>query len=509
MYFKKLLLLAVCLFMGCQNKMKTNNISESLTTPLRSPINLKKIDGKKIVTAIQYQLLVNLNLTLLEYDKDANLNTLLAEDYDIKGNAIVFQIKKNVKTIGGHEIKAIDAEISLKRLIKSNDGSHSRLAELLCSEDNVKSSNDCPGISSSGYELTMVARKKSYIPFILSLLTNADNVIMPLTALDSPSPHSHIVNFKETSGPYYIDLNVLEDKELDHFTLVSNVKHFLFSDKMSQTINYNLANFDQIISENKKLKKEFNYIHNVAGLSLFQMELLQRNDDAIKIHPTLLLKNTMVFSTKKGRQNFAKKELMFYGLLIRNTLLNSKLHYPNIVEQQVEYFPVASEGNLTSEQLAKVIEEYSYVAKLKKKLPKVRVGLYKLHYEKFKKELDGLDGISVVLIKDYPLDINHEQVDLFISTIDSSFTESLDLLQYNKTFGIFDITDEDMKNYIDAELKEVRIKQLQNIHFKSLMNAHFVNIGAAPYYTILSKEWSAEPSKIFVGFPAWKITRKI
>jgi hypothetical protein len=502
------LLIAIFLLSGCQNKMETSNKSTSLNAPLRFPINLKKIDGKKIVNAIQYQILINLNLTLLEYDKNANLNTLLAENYDIQDNVIIFQIRKGIKTISGYEIKAIDAELSLKRLIKSNDGSHSRLAELLCSEG--RENNSCPGISSSEYVLKIVARKKSYIPFILSLLTNADNVIIPLTALDSALPNSHIVNFKETTGPYFIELPTLEDKELDHFKLIANKNHFLYSDKIPQEINYDITDFNSLVSVDKKLKHNFNYIHNVAGLKLSQIKDLEENDETIKIQSTLLLKNTMIFSTEKGRRLFGIKELLFHELKIRDFLLNSKVIYPNITEQQIEYFPLASDGNLTSEQHTKVLNEYNLVKNFQvSSARKVKVGVYQLFYEKYKDELEKLEGISVLLIKGYPLDKNTENVDLFISTIDSSFTESLDLLQYNKTFGVFDVTDEDMRNYIDAETKESRIRQLQKIHFKSIMNARFVNIGAAPYYTILSKDWNAEPSKLFVGFPSWKITKKI
>jgi hypothetical protein len=66
-----------------------------------------------------------------------------------------------------------------------------------------------------------------------------------------------------------------------------------------------------------------------------------------------------------------------------------------------------------------------------------------------------------------------------------------------------------MNNYINADSKEVRIKILQDIHFKSLIQGRFINIGAAPYYTILSKDWEVDPPKFFAGFPVWKIKRKI
>ncbi len=498
--------------LGCQKKMNSKEliINKSLNAPLHNAVNLKKLDSKRIVTTIQYQLLINLNLTLLEYDKNANLNTLLAEDYDIVGNTIVFQIKKAVKTISGHEIKAIDAELSLKRLIKSKDGSHSNLADLLCSEVNVNDGFECPGISSNNYELKINARKKSYIPFILSLLTNADNVIIPLTALDNAKTESQIVNFRETSGPYYIDLEALEDRDIEHIKLVPNKKHFLYSDELPQEINYTKTDFNTLVLDNKKLKKDFNYIHNISGLKLSQVSELQKNDPTVQIYPTLLLKNTIILSTAKGRKDFTKNELMFYELRVKDFLLNSKNNYPNILEQQIGYFPLESEGNLTSDQYSKVLEKYSLVSKMNiKTIKKIRLGLYKILYERYKKEFESLEGISLKLLKSSPLESNTDEVDIFIDTIDSSFTESLDLLQYNKTFGIFDVTDDDMKNYIETETKEGRIKQLQNIHFKSIMNAYFVNVGVAPYYTILSEEWSAEPSKFFVGFPVWKIKRKI
>ena len=132
------------------------NQQTSLTAPLFAPINLKKLDSKNIVTAIQYQLLINTNLTLLEYDKNTNLVTLLAEDYHIQGTTIIFNIKRGIKTISGYEITGKDAEISLRRLISSK-GSHSRLAELLCTQK-------CNyGVSSKDYSLKIEAKDKSYI----------------------------------------------------------------------------------------------------------------------------------------------------------------------------------------------------------------------------------------------------------------------------------------------------------------------------------------------------------
>ena len=116
------LFLFLCL--GCQKMNDSKSPLKVLNAPIPSAVNFKKIDGKKIVTAIEYQLLINLNLTLLEYDKNANLVTLLAEDFDIKNREIIFKIRKGVRTISGHEVKAKDAEGSLQRLIASNDGTH-------------------------------------------------------------------------------------------------------------------------------------------------------------------------------------------------------------------------------------------------------------------------------------------------------------------------------------------------------------------------------------------------
>ncbi len=223
----------------------------------------------------------------------------------------------------------------------------------------------------------------------------------------------------------------------------------------------------------------------------------------------MLIKNTIIYSTNSGRKKFTADELIHSSLKIKKLLLNSVDNYPNIKQPQVSYFPSESDGNLREDQMSKIVKLYDSLLNQKKALNKtIRVGVYNFLYDKYKTAFQGMDDIEIVKITSSPLDKNSENVDLYISTIDSSFTESLDLLQYNKTFGIFDVTDEDMKNYIDADSKEVRIKLLQDIHFKSLTEGRFVIIGTAPYYTVLSKDWVAEPPKFFVGFPVWKIKRK-
>ena len=445
-----------------------------------------------------------MNLTLLEYDKNANLVTLLAEDFDIKNREIIFKIRKGVRTVSGHEVKAKDAEVSLQRLIASNDGTHSKLADLLCSEDAKEISNRCPGISSQNYDLKITVRKKSYIPFVLSFLTNADNVIMPITALDSTFPNSTIINFKETSGPYYLDIAKNKDEGVDEFKLNLNEKHFLNDGKLAQEVNYSVVEYENI------LNKDYNYFHNIVGLKLETIKEIEEHHKNLNCFPTVLIKNTIIYSTNRGREMFTSKELIYFGLKIKNLLLSSVEYYPNIKQTQVSYFPSESDGNLRESQMSKVVELYDLLVNQKiSTKKKIRVGVYNLLYEKYKVAFKGVEEVEIVKITSSPLDKNSENVDLSISTIDSSFTESLDLLQYNKNFGIFDVTDADMKNYIDADSKEVRIKILQDIHFKSLMEGRFIIIGTAPYYTVLSKDWVAEPPKFFVGFPVWKIKRKI
>ena len=458
-----------------------------------------------IVSALQYQLLINMNLTLLEYDKDTNLVTLLAEDYEVKGNSIVFQIKKGIKTFSGHEIKGIDAEVSLKRLILSS-GSHSRLSELLCPENDSKT---CPGISSKDYELILVARKKSYIPFILSLLTNADNVIFPTTALSSFLPDSEITNLRETTGPYFIDSPTVEDKDVSNFKLVINKTHFLYNSMMAKEVLYNVANYDDLLI-NRKLKNEFNYIHNVSGLKLEDIKTLESTTSNVAVFSTSLIKNTMIFSTQKGKSEFGKQATMFYGLAVRNALLASKSFSLGIEKPQVEYFPVGSEGQLKANQLQEVEETYLNALKNYKASGKrIRLGIYGgMSFDKQSSALKNIENLDIVKISNSPLENNNENVDLFIDTIDSSFTESLDLLEYNKTFEIFDISDENMKNYINSESKDERIQILREIHYRSLMQARFINIGVSAYSTVLEKSWDANPSSYFVGFPVWKIIKK-
>jgi hypothetical protein len=388
-----------------------------LNVPINSSINFKKLDGKKIVTATQYQLLINLNLTLLEYDKNANLVTLLAEDYDIEERVINIKIKKGVKTIGGHEIMAKDAEVSLKRLIMNNNGSHSRLSDLLCREEINKVSNKCPGISSQGYELKITAQKKSYIPFILSLLTNADNVILPLSALSSSLSDSEILNFKETSGPYYIDNDKLTDEHVEKFKLSLNPKHFLYEKNLASEVNYSHGDLNNV------LKGEYNYIHSVVGLSLNTIKDAEAKNSIFTLHQTLPIKNTIIFSTQKGRKIFSSSELIIYGLKIKDFLLNSKEYYPNIVQNQTSYFPSESEGNLRDDQFSKITKIYDELKNFTGKATnKIRVGVYKALFDKYKIAFHNMKDIEIILVNSSPLDKNKEEVDLYITAMDSSFT---------------------------------------------------------------------------------------
>lgn len=501
------ILIFLILILGCQKNMNTLKI-DILNAPIANSINLKKLDGRNIVTTIQYQLLINLNLTLLEYDKNANLVTLLAENFDVIDNQIILEIKKGVKTISGHEITARDAELSLKRLMHSKSGSHSRLEDLICLKSSQKSDR-CSGISSEGYLLKITAIKKSYVPFILSLLTNADNVIFPVTAIDQESDELPILNFRETTGPYFIDADEIHEGELEKLKLKLNKGHFLSTGNIPQEIHYTVENKMDLIDDDGKLNKKFNYISNTYSVTSESVKTWKDKDNSIEIYPTAQLKNTMIFSTELGRKNLASKDLVAWQLFIRDHLLGPGSNLLSVEREQLGYFSNGSDGQLSSEQLESVKKFYHYTVKNTEALKrKIKVGVFPSVFEGYRKEFSKITNLELIQLKEFPGKENKPNVDLFIATIDSSFRESLDLLQYNKTFGIFNVTDDEMQNYINAESKEYRIKLLQDTHFRSLMEGRFVNIGTAPYYTILSKEWTAEPSKLFVGFPVWKIRRK-
>lgn len=495
-FFFRLLIL-VSLFVGCQ---KMNNIENNLRAPLQAPINLKEIDGRRIVTTIDYQMLINLNLTLVTYDKDTNLVTLLAEDYDVEDRTITFHLKKGVKTISGHEIKAIDAELSLKRVIAAK-ASHSRLSELLCPDIEK---NQCSNVASNGYELKLIAQKKSYIPFILSLLASADNVILPLTALDSNLPTSNIISFRETSGPYYIDHNKIEDKELDYIELTVNPDHFLYNDFLAKTVSYTLIDEENLIKDNK-LNKNINYIHNVLSILNENIDKLATSESNLNFYNTNPLRNSMIFATENGKKSFTPEDLIHHALYMKSQLLKYRASYPNIRNLQIEYFPSGSDGALRPEQLQELLNKYSKYSKLPAKKSNFTLGLFPGNFKRYRHLFNENKNMKILEIT------NEEQkskVDFYIGSIDSSIEESLDALEYNKNFGIFKVTDQEIKNYIDAESKPERIKMLQDIHFNSLMSGYCLNLGSSPYVTILSKEWHAEPPSVQVGFPVWKITRK-
>lgn len=477
-----------------------NNIDKTLSAPLRIPINLKEIDGRSIVTTTDYQMLINLNLTLVTYDKDTNLVTLLAEDYDVQDKTIIFHLKKGVKTVSGHEIKAIDAEISLKRVIAAK-ASHSRLTELLCPDIE---NNHCSNIISNEYELKLIAQKKSYIPFILSLLASADNVILPLTALDSSLPTSNIINFKETSGPYFINHNKIEDKLLDYIELTVNPEHFLYNKNLSKKVTYTVISEDDLI-QGKVLNKKFNYIHNVLSILNQNIDKLNNSESNLNFFNTAPIRNSMIFTTDSGKNNFSQGDRLRHSLYLKSELLKYRDSYPNIRQLQVEFFSTGSDGSLRSDQLQTLLNKYSEILKSQPEKPSFVLGLFPSSLKRYGHLFNKNKNITMIELTDESL---LSKVDFYLDTIDSSIQESLDALEYNKNFGIFKVTDQEIKKYVDAESKPERIKILQDIHLNSLMSGYCLNLGSSPYVTILSKEWHAEPSSVEVGFPVWKITKK-
>jgi hypothetical protein len=235
------------------------------------------------------------------------------------------------------------------------------------------------------------------------------------------------------------------------------------------------------------------------------IDKINNNESDLAFFNTNPLRNSMVFTTDNGKNKFNSDDLLFHSLYIKRELLKSRDSYPNIRALQIEYFPNGSDGSLRPEQLKTLLNKYAEIANYHPEKSSFILGLYPGNYKKFSHLFKNNKHVTLVELTDSSL---KPKVDFYISTVDSTIEESLDILEYNKNFGIFKVNSQDIKAYVDTESKTERIRILQDIHFNSLMSGYFVNLGSSPYVTILSNDWNAEPSSVQVGFPVWKITRK-
>lgn len=466
-----------------------------------SGLTTEDIDPAKIEVIQQALLIDNLYGHLVEYDDNGALQAGIAETFYWRGNSLVFEFSKKVKTQSGRYIDANDAAASIRRALKLGQTTHSDLSYFLCPNlESNRATSACEAVTIEGNKLVLNLKDEKFKPFVLQTMAADDYVIVPEDAIEKNS--LKIKDFKQTSGPYYLE-SAAEDK----WILKKNSEHYaLLANSPSEVI---LVNTDPKSASDLFIDDEVDIITTLNNLTKKKFSEIEAKVPDLHLSKTMDIKLFyMQFSPKAQKELSLKNRVSLAGKF--RQLMDQKYSLPIFANPTNRFFLDQSSGKLSNDQVAK-LDPFLRQSADTPFVKKVTFYFYKslAHLFNIFREIPEID----------PIEVDHlpfsqkleDRLDLFLATTDTSYGENLSLLNYNFTQGTFGLNKDQgnawLDKYISLQDPEERSQLLQSLHFDSLTNGVIFPLYKAPYTAIGRNGFRIRLSPIYASTHFWKIEK--
>ena len=163
--------------------------------------DLDYYDPVKVKSAHQTLITDALQSRLFDYDKSNNIEYSVAIAHKIiKGKGVIFDIRKGMKTIDGQKIDANDVVFSLKRALLHDSPFTKHIKHFITNCKNISPDlENCSGIKViNDHQIEILSNINSEL-FIESLASTQFSIV-PISSIQEDK----IVDFRNTSGPYYV-----------------------------------------------------------------------------------------------------------------------------------------------------------------------------------------------------------------------------------------------------------------------------------------------------------------
>ena len=473
-----------------------------LKMALHFPKATSEFDPAKILVIEDYILTDNLFSRLVEYNTKGELVASVAASFKWHGDELVFSFSNKARTVDGQIIGAKDAELSLKRAVLYKRTGHGDIRNFLCPGMHLTSLNDvCPGIRIEGDQLILKPIKKNYGALLLTALEAADFSIIPIASLNPDPKNPTILNFRNTSGPYYVE----KDDPNGAWILNANPNHFHFNQNMPQSIELaqsSIGDIGQLF-----IDKAIDIIPTSITLSEDTFGKILKDPKYYSVHQSLPINVFGLYFTPNAVREFTTKQRFYIGRVLTEAIFKM-YNFPDMKPTE-EFLQGLSDGSITEDQRIELrsLRKVQFPPFFQKP---IKVAVLHKNIEKWQRALEDHSEIQFVGSDEVATTVPIEKrADVYFMNNDAAWTESLPLVEYNfsnHTFHLPNLKPKDwIQEYLDAEDKETRIAKLRDLHFQMLKNVVIYPIASGPYFAFAHKPWKLYLSPYAAGTELWRI----
>lgn len=471
-----------------------------IATPFK--FNEKNIDPAFVRVVQDATLARAMYSGLLEYDKNGRLVLGVASNYKIDKNQIEFEMAPKVLLENGEYLGIEDVEFTVKRNLIKNTTTHSKLKGFFCNNGEVvEIDKPCAGIT--------LDRNKNKIIFVLDSGAKLDSFVSMLTSHDmriiprkSVNKDLEIVDRKLVSGPYKLIKVSASGEDLE---LAANKKHYRVSEKSAQSVMLKYVDASNL--EKSFKNNEIDVIPLFHKMSLDLYEKLSVENNGFK---TEGIKNMFLRFTKKGFENFNSNERLVLGNIFKSEYL--KLVKPNkLFNVGNTVYPKLSEAYLDESDLIGLNKKISESIMKFKSSKKIKVGVLKTVHVEIQEAFEKNPNFIFQLLEKPIMDLRDMELpDAYIESIDSTFTETSNLLVYALRMGLYGHSEVQANDIINELYNEndsdKKLDKIKKIHRDILYEGRAIPFGHSPYVSISNKKWNLGFSKYFAATNIDEIT---
>ncbi|UOF00422.1 periplasmic substrate-binding domain-containing protein [Bdellovibrio reynosensis] len=500
-------LLTAGIFLSLGIKMTSTKISNRiLRAATAHKSSARSLDTRRIHSASDALLLMNLYSPIIDVDNDGNYVPGLASKFYWRNGSLHIEFKRGFRSVDGKPVGAADALFSLKRLILDKNNTHGDTARILCPNwDGKKISDECPGLKIIEDTLIITPVEEYLGKILIPLLSSPDHRIIPENSVDPLS--LEITDFRNTSGAYYVDKDSSDGK----IVLRANMTSQLYSEDMPQLIQmvpYDYNSIVDLVREDKIdiIGPDFSYMPKMLN-NLFE----DHND--FTIFATEPIKVSTIFFNLKAMHDFTPEERAYAAFkFVENRRKQNIVNYGS--QNTMQFFQFASAGSLTTDQLEQIEKMRLDAADYGQKFHPKR----KMEFLASKSLIKNWGNFFDInsYFEPYLLDKGYLSYapedrpgDVFSGVTDVAFDTDYSLLSYNFSQLNFGLSAHEGKMWLDAFIKEKSPERslalVNELHFSFLKKVAMYPHSVSPYTVIHKKDIRVEMTRLSATYNLWQV----